>query len=113
MRRFLFFVILLPLGVIAVALSVANRETVRLSLDPAGTLGPAWSVSLPMFVLLFAVLAIGVVIGGVSAWLGQSKWRYAARAERGNTQRLRREVERLRELAGRPMLPSSFDRDAA
>jgi hypothetical protein len=113
MRRFLFFVIVVPLAIIAVALSVANRESVTVSLDPSGTLAGHWTVALPLYVLLFAVLAVGVVIGGIAAWLGQSKWRYAARAERDNTQRLRREVERLRELAGRPTIPSSFDRDAA
>jgi lipopolysaccharide assembly LapA-like protein len=113
MGRFLFFVVLLPLGIIAVALSVANREPVRLSLDPLGSLGPAWSLSLPLYALLFAVLAVGVVIGGIAAWLGQSKWRYAARAERANASRLRREVERLRELSGRSAIAPRFDRDAA
>lgn len=112
MRRFLFFVILIPLGVIAVALSVANRDTVTISLDPMGLLGRGWEVSLPMFVLLFSTLAVGVVIGGIAAWLGQSKWRYAARLERANIARLRHEVERLRALSGRT-LPPTWDRDAA
>jgi hypothetical protein len=111
MRRFLFVVILLPLGLIAVALSVANRQPVTLSLDPMGLLGRGWEISLPMFVLMFGVLAVGVVIGGIAAWLGQSKWRYAARLERANIARLRHEVERLRALSGR--LPPTFDRDAA
>jgi hypothetical protein len=113
MGRFLFFVVLLPLGAIAVALSVANRDAVRLSLDPLGSFGPAWSLSAPLFVVLFAVLAVGIFIGGVSAWLGQSKWRYAARAERANANRLRREVERLRELASRTSIAPRLDRDAA
>jgi hypothetical protein len=111
MRRFLFFVVLLPLGLAAVALSVANRETVTVSLDPMGLLGPGWQVSLPMYALLFGTLVVGVVIGGIAAWLGQSKWRYAARLERANIARLRHEVERLRTLSGRATLP--FDRDAA
>ncbi len=106
MRRFLFFVILIPLGVIAVALSIGNREPVTLSLDPVGMLGTGWQVSMPMFVLLFGTLAVGVVIGGIAAWLGQSKWRYAARLERANIARLRHEVERLRELSGRTVPPT-------
>jgi uncharacterized membrane protein YciS (DUF1049 family) len=113
MRRFLFFVVLLPLAVIAVALSVANRQVVTLSLDPLGLLGSGWQVSLPLFVLLFAVLAIGVMIGGAAAWLGQSKWRYAARLERANMERLRYEMERLRAVSGRAVMPAGFDRDAA
>ena len=84
MRRFLFFVVLLPLGLAAVALSVANREIVTVSLDPMGLFGRGWQVSLPMYALLFGTLMVGVVIGGIAAWLGQSKWRYAARLERAN-----------------------------
>jgi hypothetical protein len=109
MRRLLFFVVLVPLGVIAVALSVANREPVALSLDPVGSLGAAWSVSAPLFVFLFAALAVGVVIGGIAAWFGQSKWRFAARVERANMARLRREVERLRSLSGQGAAPPRFD----
>jgi hypothetical protein len=112
MRRLLFFIVLVPLGVIAVALSVANREQVILSLDPVGSLGGAWSMSAPLFVFLFAALAIGIVIGGMAAWFGQSKWRFAARVERANIARLRREVERLRSLSGRSPVPPRFD-DAA
>jgi hypothetical protein len=112
MRRFLFFIVLLPLAVVAVAMSVANRDSVTLSLNPFPDGGVAWQVSLPMFVLLFLVLAMGVVLGGVAAWLGQSKWRYAARLERANVARLREEVERLRGMPGRASFPA-FDRDAA
>jgi hypothetical protein len=111
MRRFLFFVLLLPLGALAVALSVVNRDPVTVALNPFAS-APSWQVSLPLFVLLFAVLAIGVVLGGIASWLGQSKWRYAARLERANSVRLRDEVERLRTLAGRSALPH-YDRDAA
>jgi hypothetical protein len=111
MRRFLFFVLFLPFGALAVALSVVNRDPVTVALNPF-TSAPSWQVSLPLFVLLFAVLAIGVVLGGIASWLGQSKWRYAARLERANSVRLREEVERLRTLAGRSALPR-YDRDAA
>jgi hypothetical protein len=113
MRRLLFIVVLLPLGVVAVGLSMANRQPVTVSLDPFGVFAGGWEASLPLFVLLFAVLAIGVVIGGVAAWLGQSKWRYAARLERANVARLRQELERSRAVSARGVIPGPFDRDAA
>jgi hypothetical protein len=68
-----------------------------------------------MFVLLFIAVAVGVVIGGVSAWASQGKWRQAARNERANAQRLRREVERLRErvITTPAIVAPRPDRDAA
>ena len=113
MRRFLFFVVVVPVTVLAVAVSVANRGPVTLSLDPLGLFGTGWALTMPLFVLLFLTLAAGVVIGGVAAWSGQRKWRFAARGERANVARLRREVERLRSLADTPSLPPRYDRDAA
>jgi hypothetical protein len=116
MRRFLILFVLLPLAVIAVALSVANREGVVLSLDPFGGGEPRWSVAMPLFILLFATLGIGILVGGVATWFGQGKWRKAARAERANAARLRQDVERLRErVTTAPALspPPFSDRDAA
>jgi uncharacterized protein HemY len=115
MRRFLILFVLLPLAIVAVALSVANRNSVLLSLDPLGGAAPRWSVELPLFILLFATLALGILVGGVATWIGQGKWRRAARAERANAARLRQDVERLRErVTTAPALAPPFsDRDAA
>lgn len=115
MRRFLILFVLLPLAVVAVALSVANREIIVLSLDPLGGASPRWSVELPLFILLFATLATGILLGGIATWIGQGKWRRAARSERANAARLRQDVERLRErVATTPVLAPPFsDRDAA
>ena len=115
MRRFLILVVLLPLAIIAVALSVANRQAVTFSLNPFGAASPEWSVMAPLFVLLFAALAIGVLVGGVATWTRQRKWRQAARHERANAQRLRQEVERLRErvITAPAIAGPRPDRDAA
>ena len=115
MRRFLFLFILLPLAIVAVTLSVANRGPVTLSLDPFGVASPAWSVSVSLYVLLFAALTIGVFIGGVATWVKQRKWRHAARDERAKAERLTREVEHLRKRAMAPpaIAGPRADRDAA
>ena len=96
MRRFLTIFILIPVAVIVVVLSVANRGTVPFSLDPIGAGTTGWTISAPLFVFLFAALAVGVLIGGVAAWIRQGRWRKAARAERTTADRLRREVGELR-----------------
>ena len=116
MRRFLFLVVLLPLAIIIVVISVANRSATTFSLDPFNMDAPAWSVTAPLFVVLFVTLAVGVIVGGVAAWVGQGKWRRAARAERHNAAQLRREVEDLRTRAAAltPALPAPpGDRNAA
>jgi len=116
MRRFLILFVLVPLAIVLVALSVANRASVVLSFDPLAEAAPRWSVAMPLFILLFATLAVGILIGGIATWIRQGKWRKAARAERANVARLRQDVERLREriTTGPALAPPSFtDRDAA
>jgi len=95
MRRFLVLFVLVPLAMVAIVLSVANRGSVTLSLDPFGGASPRWAIELPLFVVLFVTLAVGVVIGGIATWTGQGRWRKAARAERANAARLRQDLERV------------------
>jgi uncharacterized protein HemY len=114
MRRFLILFVLLPIAIVAAALSVANRGSVVLSLDPLSD-APRWSLTAPLFVLIFVTLGVGVLIGGIATWVRQGKWRQAARAERAKAESLRQEVERLRERVTAPpalTLPRA-DRDAA
>jgi uncharacterized integral membrane protein len=80
MRRFLFLVVLLPLAVVIILLSVANRHSVTVSLDPFHSTAPALSFTAPLFVIFFVALAAGIVIGGIAAWLRQAHWRRKARA---------------------------------
>lgn len=97
MRRFLTIFVLIPIAVVVVVLSVANRGAVSFSLDPirAGTSG--WTVTAPLYVFLFAAVALGIVIGGIATWFRQGRWRQVARSERANADRLRTDVARLRE----------------
>ena len=113
MRRFTVLFILLPIAIVVVTLSVANRALVTFSLDPIGQV-PALSITAPLFFFLFAALGAGVVFGGVAAWIGQGKWRRAARAERANAARLRAEAESLRDrLASLPTPLPGPRQDAA
>lgn len=96
MIRFLKGLVLLPVAILVVALAVANREAVRLSFDPFTPEMPVFSVTLPLYVLLFAAVAIGVVLGGVGAWLGQADTRRTSRKRGSEIRRLQGETERLR-----------------
>jgi len=108
MRRFLSYVIFIPLAIVIVVLAVANRHLVTLSFDPFNPTAPALSVGVPLFVLLFAALALGVMVGGLAVWFRQGRWRRLARNERLEVEKLRREVDRRREIPSAPTI-----RDAA
>ncbi|MCX5520591.1 LapA family protein [Kaistia defluvii] len=99
MKKFLAVVILVPIAIIAVALSVANRHAVALSLDPFNSTDPAVVISMPLFVLVFGAIALGVLIGGVGAWLGQGRWRRQARKLRHELQDTRLENTQYRAAA--------------
>jgi uncharacterized integral membrane protein len=99
MRRFLGWLIGLPLAAILVLLAVANRTPVVLSLDPFSPEAPAYTVSLPLFIVILLAVIVGVLAGGIAAWIRQGRYRREARNRRSEVQRLEAEAERLRRAA--------------
>jgi uncharacterized membrane-anchored protein YhcB (DUF1043 family) len=53
-----------------------------------------------MFLILFGVLLVGMLIGGITVWLKQSRFRRAARVAQVEVERNRNELDRLRSQAG-------------
>jgi uncharacterized integral membrane protein len=104
LRKIVAAVILIPLAIIIIAFAVANRQDVTLSLDPFNPDVPAASVTKPLFVIIVAVLILGVVIGGIAAWLRQSKWRRTARRLEREVAELRSELDVLKRSAAAPTL---------
>ncbi len=86
--------LIIPVAIVVVLVAIANRHDVVFSVDPLGEASAGLSVELPLYWILFAVLALGIVIGGVAAWVGQSKWRRMARHDHAEAERLRREAQR-------------------
>ena len=105
LRKALAAVILIPIVLLLVTFAVANRQVVTLSFDPFDTASPAYAVAVPLFVLIFVLVVLGVLLGGVAAWLRQGRWRRAARRLDGQMRRLNDEVHELRrrELERREM----------
>jgi uncharacterized integral membrane protein len=106
-RRFLKALVLLPVILVVVLLSVANRERVTVSFDPFSAGPPALGLELPLFVVLFAAVMIGVLIGGIAVWTTQGRYRRAARQHRRDLERLRAEVRRPQQQVQAPALPSA------
>jgi hypothetical protein len=92
-RKIVTALVLMALALVLVSFAVANRQIVIVSFDPFDQANPALAVSQPFYLLIFALLLAGVLLGGCAAWLGQGKWR--ARARRAEAQ-----LAQLRAQAG-------------
>jgi uncharacterized integral membrane protein len=106
MRKFLSAVILVPLGIVIVMFAVANREVITVSFDPFDTVSPAFAVKVPLYGLIFALVALGVLVGGIASWLKQQKWRTRARRAEAEARELRARLDALE-----PRRPMPVPRD--
>lgn len=106
---FLKALILLPVAVVVILLAVANRAPVLLSLDPFAKGAPEIAFPVPLYAVIFASVAVGVVVGGIGAWLSAGSTRRSARMSNREAKRLRQEADRLRAAvarSGQPALPA-------
>ena len=101
-RKIVTTIIVVPLVVVIVAFAVANRQAVTVSFDPFSSASPAYAATLPLFAVLFAVLILGVLIGGIAAWIRQGKWGRAARRLDGEVRALHQEMDAIRRRFGTP-----------
>ncbi|MGH6665325.1 MAG: LapA family protein [Pseudolabrys sp.] len=99
-RKIITAVILIPLAIVLVAFAVVNRQAVTVSFDPFSSASPAYVATLPLFLIVFAALILGVLIGGFAAWLRQAKHRRNARRLEAEVRALRDEMEAIRRRFG-------------
>ena len=89
-RRMVGWFVLVPLCLALIVFALANRQLVVVNFNPVITVetqaAPGYGV--PLFLVIYAVLLIGVLLGGVATWFAQSHHRQEKR-------NLRREAERL------------------
>ena len=94
MRKLVAALIVVPLGVLLVALAVVNRKPATLGLNPFDA-NSGLSVEAPFFLFLLGAFALGLLIGGLATWLGQGKWRRMARQRGQESTHWRRQADRL------------------
>ncbi|MBM3491523.1 MAG: LapA family protein [Alphaproteobacteria bacterium] len=75
-RAFLIWLLLPPLAVLFIAFAIANRAAVAVSLDPL-----PFVVQVPLYLLVFVAILLGLVVGGLIGWGKAWRWRRLA-AER-------------------------------
>ncbi len=87
--------ILFLVAIVAVAFAVANRQLVPFVLDPVAGPDSTFSFEAPLYIYLFGALITGFVIGALAAWVGQRRWRNAAKRRAYEVFELKKENERL------------------
>ncbi len=98
-RKIVTLAIVMPLAAVIIAFAVANRQLVTVSFDPFTNVSPAYAATLPLFILIFVLVILGVIVGGTAAWLRQAQWRRAARKLDGEVRQLQQELSALRNRA--------------
>ena len=105
LNRILLIAVFLPLAIILVALAVANRGPASFTLDPFNPGNPGLTWQMPLFVLLFAAIAIGMVVGSLATWVKQGRYRKLARQRSQEAEMLRQAAARAAPSQPAPQLP--------
>jgi uncharacterized integral membrane protein len=102
MTRLLIAIVMILGAAALVAFAVANRTSVNVSFDPFEPTDPAYTVNLPLWIVSFVVLCVGVAIGGIVSWFSEGKRRRHRRRLEAELARVRAEFDRAkREAASR------------
>lgn len=106
-RKIVTLVVLVPLGIFLIVLSVANRQSVTLALNPFRPEDQVLSLTAPFFVFLFLSLILGLLIGSSATWLAQGKHRKRARTESKSAVKWQAEADkhksRAEQIAGQSL----------
>ncbi|HXL68218.1 MAG TPA: lipopolysaccharide assembly protein LapA domain-containing protein [Xanthobacteraceae bacterium] len=108
MRRLFVWAILLPLAVVILVFAVANRTSVTISFDPFSATAPAYAVTVPLFLVMFVALILGVIVGSFAMLPRQLHWWRAARRAEREAERLRAEMEATRIVGEEPPAVNSL-----
>ncbi|MBR9844169.1 MAG: LapA family protein [Rhodobacteraceae bacterium] len=103
--RYIRYAFLAALAVVLIAVAMANRGFVTLNLLPsalADLTGFGWSMSLPLYVVIFASIAGGVLIGFIWEWLREHKHRAAGSQVQRELTQTKREIRRIKGNEGKP-----------
>ncbi len=100
-NRIVGWLVLVPLCAALIVFALANRHFVAVNFNPfaaADVAAPGYGV--PLFVVLYAVLLIGVLLGGIATWFAQGGHRRRERHWRREAHVLSGELETLRKNQG-------------
>jgi uncharacterized integral membrane protein len=101
-NRIVGWVILVPLCLGLVVFALANRHFVTVNFNPFANTDAAAvpGYGVPLFVVLYVVLLIGVLLGGTATWFAQGQHRKREKHWRREAHLLNGELETLRRNHG-------------
>jgi uncharacterized integral membrane protein len=105
MIRFIRYLLLALLAIGLLTVAIANRDPVTLQALPQDVglfLGLSWSLQLPLFLVMFGGIGVGLLIGFFWEWARESKHRATASTKAREVARLEREVTKLRSAQAGP-----------
>ena len=107
MTRLLLAILMILAAAAMIAFAIANRTPITVSFDPFDPTDPAYVATMPLYVLAFAALILGAMVGCI-AGSNQGKRRRERRRLEAELGRVRAELDRikrdaaLREMRGPP-----------
>lgn len=103
--RYVRYAFLFLIALVLLTVALANRSWVEVRLLPEGLsalTGLAWAVQVPMFIVLFGGIALGVLVGFVWEWAREHKHRATATKSSREVARLERELAVMRDATSTP-----------
>lgn len=113
-KKFVGWLVLVPLCAALIAFALANRHLVAVNLNPFAAPAqsdPQAGYGVPLFVVLYVVLLIGVLMGGIATWFAQAHHRRRERLWRKEAQQLASELDAMRRRNGERPASSGNDLD--
>ncbi len=97
--RYIKYALILTFGAALIAVALANRGMVSIQLIPSEVAG--WfamnpQVELPLFIIIFGGIIVGLLVGFVWEWIREHGQRAEAARQAREMRRLQREVEKLK-----------------
>ena len=101
-KRLVGWLVLVPFCALLIVFALANRQFVALNFNPfvSPELLQQPGYGVPLFLVLYVVLLVGVMLGGIATWFAQSQHRQRERHWRREARVLTAELETIRKSQG-------------
>ncbi len=86
------WVVVVPCALVLVALAVANRQSVQVSIDPFSSGNANLAMSMPLFVVISLSMIAGAVAGGLIGWWQKMGIRRDLHTKQKEAEKLQREL---------------------